>query len=138
MKTMYTTSATAQGGRKGRVATPDGKLDLQLSMPKEMGGDGGEGTNPEQLFASGYSACFLSAVELVAKKKGISTENAKLTAEVSIGKSEDGSLQLSAKLQLSVPGADKSQVEKLLEEAHQVCPYSRATRGNIEVDLQAV
>ncbi|WP_068776007.1 organic hydroperoxide resistance protein [Paenibacillus sp. FJAT-26967] len=138
MKTMYTTSATAENGRKGRVATPDGKLDLQLSMPKEMGGDGGPGTNPEQLFASGYSACFLSAVELVAKKKGIPVDNGKLTAEISIGKNDDGSLQLAAKLQLSVPGLEQSQIEELLQEAHQVCPYSRATRNNIDVELAAV
>ncbi|MBV2366313.1 organic hydroperoxide resistance protein [Streptomonospora nanhaiensis] len=138
MKVMYTAEATVEGeGRKGRGRTADGRLDVELSVPKGLGGDDGPGTNPEQLFAVGYAACFHGALKKVARESGASLEGSTIDAKVSIGSVEDG-LSLAVELNVTVPGKPQEEVQKLVEAAHQVCPYSRATRGNIEVTLNAV
>lgn len=136
MKTLYTAKATATGGRKGHVKTEDGPIDLPLSMPKGLGGDGGDGVNPEQLFGSAYSACFGSALSMVAEKHDVDLGDFSVTAHISIGKEEDGSLQLSAILDSYMPGVTDIKLgETLVNEAHVVCPFSRATRDNIDVTL---
>ncbi|MED2972025.1 MULTISPECIES: organic hydroperoxide resistance protein [unclassified Fictibacillus] len=136
---LYTAKATAQGGRDGRVSSKDGKLDLKLSMPKELQGSGGEGTNPEQLFACGYAACYQSALQIVAGKQKVDVSDSKVTANVTIGKdSSNGGFKLAVVLEVSIPGQDQENVQKLADEAHQVCPYSKATRGNIDVEIKAV
>jgi len=135
---LYTARATAYGdGRNGSVTSEDDVLDFDLAVPKELGGPGGEKTNPEQLFAAGYAACFHSAMKLVAKQLGIDTEGSTVTAAVGIGVQGVG-FGITAALDVSVPGADRDSAEKLVEAAHQVCPYSNATRGNIVVDLTVV
>ncbi|RLQ90625.1 organic hydroperoxide resistance protein [Falsibacillus albus] len=135
-KALYTASATAQGGRSGKVTTSDGTLDLNLSMPKSLGGNEEAGaTNPEQLFAAGYSACFDSALHLVAQKARKKIES-RVTAEVSIGKEGDG-FGLAVKLNVGINGVSQEEAEELVEKAHGVCPYSKATRGNIDVQLSA-
>ena len=111
---------------------------MDLRMPKELGGQGGEATNPEQLFAAGYAACFDSALNMVARMKRIKIKDTSVEAHVSIGKEEDGAFGLSAKLQVTIPGVDQATAEELVEAAHQTCPYSRATRGNMEVELEAI
>ncbi len=134
-KVMYTTEVTVVGGRNGEAKSADGRLDLRLVAPKELGGAGGEGTNPEQLFAAGYAACFLGAMGLVAGKKKITVPpNPAIEAEVSLGQSGD-KLGIAAKLHVKLPGMDKAQAEELVELAHQTCPYSNATRNNIDVVL---
>ena len=134
MTTLYTTSATALAGRNGQVTTDDKKLDLGLSYPKEMGGSG-EHTNPEQLFAAGYSACFIGAMKFVAGAAKISLpSDLSLRAEVGIGKVEGG-FGLDVDLFVNLPGMDKAAADELVAKAHQVCPYSNATRGNIDVRL---
>ena len=135
MKTLYTASATTTGGRSGQVKSDDSVLDLDLSVPKEMGGEGGQKTNPEQLFAAGYSACYGSALEAVAKERKIDLGDFSVTAEVSIGKTEEDDFQLSVVLDTYIPGIDVETGESLVNEAHEVCPYSRATRDNIDVTL---
>jgi Ohr subfamily peroxiredoxin len=136
MKTLYTAKATAKGGRKGHVKTEDGAIDLPLSMPKELGGDGADGVNPEQLFGSGYSACFGSALSLVAEKHKVDLGDFSVTAHVSIGKVEDGNLQLSVILDSYLPSVEDIKTgETLVNEAHELCPFSRATRDNIDVTL---
>ena len=136
MKTLYTAKATAKGGRKGRVKTEDGPIDLPLSMPKGLGGDGGDGVNPEQLFGSAYSACFGGALGLVAEKHKVDLGDLSVSAHVSIGKVEDGNLQISVILDCYLPGVEDIKTgETLVNEAHEVCPYSRATRDNIDVTL---
>ncbi|TDQ36758.1 organic hydroperoxide resistance protein [Aureibacillus halotolerans] len=137
MKPLYTAKATAQGGRDGHVRSSDGIIDLDVSMPKELGGAGKEATNPEQLFAAGYSACFESALRLVAGQKKISIpDETKITGEVTIGKDEsDGGFKLAVKLEVNLPGIANETAQELLEAAHQTCPYSKATRGNIDVEL---
>lgn len=133
-KALYTAQATAQGGRKGTVTSSDGTIDFELSMPKSLGGQEKEGaTNPEQLFAAGYSACFDSALQLVASKAKKSIESA-ITANVSIGKEGDG-FGLAVQLDVEIKGVSQEEAEELTHQAHQVCPYSRATRNNIEVTL---
>jgi len=136
MQVLYSTEATATGGRDGgRAATKDKHLEVQLSMPKELGGPGGTDTNPEQLFASGYSACFLSAVKFVAGQKKIQVPNdATVTATVGIGQIEGG-FGLEVALKVALPGIDRAKAEELVQAAHKVCPYSNATRGNIDVKL---
>src|SRR5690606_5891982 len=135
-KILYTGTATSTGGREGRSSTSDGKLDLALSTPRELGGAGGEGTNPEQLFAAGYSACFLSALKFVASKQKVPLPAATtVTADVGIGPL-GGGFGLQATLTVSAPGLARDTLQSLVEQAHQVCPYSNATRGNIEVDLR--
>jgi osmotically inducible protein OsmC len=137
MKPLYTAIATAEGGRTGHVRSSDGVLDLGLSMPKALGGPGGSGTNPEQLFAAGYSACFESALRLVARTKKQPVEKASITAHVTIGATDGGGYGLAVELHATIPGMARAQIEELLQAAHQVCPYSLATRGNIEVKLIA-
>jgi len=134
MSALYTAIATASG-RDGRAVTSDKKLDVTLALPKEMGGDGA-GTNPEQLFAAGYAACFASALGLVAGKKKIDTADASVTAEVGIAPNGEGGFGLSVTLRVELPdGLAAETGRELVEAAHQVCPYSNATRGNIPVEL---
>ncbi|GAA3058931.1 MULTISPECIES: organic hydroperoxide resistance protein [Streptomyces] len=130
---LYTAVATAENGRDGRVATDDGKLDVVVNPPKAMGGSG-EGTNPEQLFAAGYSACFQGALGVVARNENADISGSTVTAEVGIGKNDDG-FGLIVKISASLPNVDAETAKSLIEKAHQVCPYSKATRGNITVEL---
>ncbi|MDN3017928.1 organic hydroperoxide resistance protein [Paenibacillus sp. BSR1-1] len=135
MEALYTASATAEGGRLGKVTSSDGTLDLALSMPKALGGQGKENaTNPEQLFAAGYAACFDSALNLVARQSRKRIES-KVTAEVSLGKDTDGGYKLAAALNVAIAGVSFEEAEELVKLAHGVCPYSKATSGNIEVEL---
>jgi lipoyl-dependent peroxiredoxin len=137
MEALYTASATAHGGRNGRVESSDGILALDLTMPKEMGGPGDErATNPEQLFAAGYSACFENALRRVAgrQKKTLGEEGASITANVGIGRDGNG-FGLKVELVGHLPGLPREEAEALMHEAREVCPYSKATRGNIEVEL---
>jgi len=138
MKTLYTAHGSATGGREGQAATDTGNVKLVLNTPKELGGGGGEGTNPEQLFAMGYSACFLGALKFVAGKEKVKIpEDARVSADIGIGPRDDGQgFGITAKLTISVPGLDKATVEDLFQKAHVVCPYSHATKGNIPVELQ--
>ena len=135
MKTLYTASATTTGGREGHVKSDDGILNFDLSVPESMGGEGGKKTNPEQLFAAGYSACYGSALQAVAEKRKIDLGDFSVSAEVSIGKTEEDNFQLSVVLDSYIPGVDVETGESLVNEAHEVCPYSRATRDNIDVTL---
>ncbi len=137
-KILYTAHATATGGRDGRAISSDQVLDVSLATPRELGGPGGPGTNPEQLFAAGYSACFLSALKYVAGKSKLALPtDSRITGSVGIGPIPTG-FALQAKLAISVPGLPREQVQQLVEQAHQVCPYSNATRGNIDVTLVIV
>ena len=131
---IYTAHAHAVGGREGAAKTDDGHLDVRLGYPKSMGGNG-EGTNPEQLFAAGYGACFLGALGLVARNQGVKLGEHSLDIEVDLIK-DDTSFHIGARLTLNAPDLDADTAEKLLHAAHQVCPYSKATRGNIEVELK--
>ena len=137
MKIAYSTRATASGGRDGRAASEDGKLKVQLAIPKELGGPGGEGTNPEQLFAAGYSACFLGALKFVAGQSKIAIPaDASVTATVGIGPRDDGKgFGLDVSLAVKLPGLDRAVAEDLVQRAHVVCPYSEATRKNLDVKL---
>ena len=137
MKILYTAHGSATGGREGQAATDTGNVKLVLNTPKELGGGGGDGTNPEQLFAMGYSACFLGALKFVAGQEKVKIpDDAKVTATVGVGPREDGGgFGIEAALEVSVPGLDKAVVEDLVKKAHVVCPYSHATRGNIEKTL---
>ena len=131
----YKTSATTKGGRNGRAMLDDGGLALAMALPKDIGG-AGDGHNPEQLFALGYSSCFGQAILVLAKKHGLDGQAAKVTCEVTL--STDGGFSLSVELKVSLPGAVKDKLTALVEEAHQVCPYSKATRGNMPVRLTVV
>jgi len=134
-KVLYTAQATATGGRDGHARSSDGVLDVGLAMPASLGGSGAAGTNPEQLFAAGYAACFLSAVRLVAGQRKVTIDDgASVTAEVDIGP-KSGGFGLGVRLKVQLPGLDPSTAEAIVETAHQVCPYSNATRGNIDVGL---
>ncbi|WP_338553626.1 organic hydroperoxide resistance protein [Paenibacillus sp. KS-LC4] len=137
MQNLYTATVTAVGGRDGQLKSEDGILELAIRAPKELGGPGGA-TNPEQLFAGGYAACFESALNVVARMKKIKLEKTQVTAHVTLGKEDDGGYGLEAKLDISVAGVDAEVAKELVEAAHQVCPYSRATRGNIKVELNIV
>jgi Ohr subfamily peroxiredoxin len=133
---LYRTSARATGGRDGRSATLDGALDVKLTTPKELGGPGGDGVNPEQLFATGYAACFLSALKLVASKGGTKIPaDATVTATVGIGPRAAGGFGLEIALAVSVPGVAREEAEVLVAKAHEVCPYSNATRNNVDVQI---
>jgi len=134
-KSLYTARATATGGRAGHAVSDDGILDVNLQPPKEMGGPGGA-TNPEQLFAAGYAACFQSALGVVGRRQGVDTSDSLVEADVSIGTVAGGGYGLAVKLRVTIPGADPEQAQSLTEAAHQVCPYSNATRGNIDVTLE--
>lgn len=133
-KTLYTATATAIGGRDGRAKSDDGKLEVAIAPPRELGGNGA-GTNPEQLFAAGYAACFGSALSHVAKLQKIQTGPVAVTAKVAIGPAGAG-FGLAVELSVDVPELDRATAESLVATAHQVCPYSNATRGNIAVDLK--
>lgn len=133
---IYKTSATATGGRDGSARSDDGSVDVKLVVPKEMGGPGGEGANPEKLFAAGYSACFLGAMKAVSGKVGVKVPaDATVTAEVGFGPRSEGGYGITANLTASLPGLDKADAEKLMHAAHEVCPYSNATRNNLDVGL---
>jgi osmotically inducible protein OsmC len=133
---LYTTSATAYGGRDGRAVVEDGSLEVTLSTPKELGGAGGEGNNPEQLFAAGYSACFIGAMKFVASQGGPKVPaDAHITAFVGIGPRSEGGFGLDVELQISLPGLARADAEALVAKAHEVCPYSNATRNNVPVRL---
>ena len=138
MQILYTAEATAWGGREGRSASSDGNLDVQLVVPAELGGPGGAGTNPEQLFAAGYAGCFHSALKLVARGMKLDVSESAVTARVGIGPDDDGGFGLAVELEAELPGVASEQARRLLDEAHKVCPYSNATRGNVEVTLSLV
>lgn len=132
----YTTSATATGGRDGRATTKDGSFDVKLSTPKELGGGGGPGNNPEQLFAAGYAACFIGAMKFVSSQGGAKVPaDTTVTATVGIGPRSEGGFGLDIGLEISLPGVPRADAEALVEKAHQVCPYSNATRNNVPVRL---
>lgn len=139
MSTLYTATATAIGGRDGHVETADGLLKLDMSIPKSMGGPGRpDTTNPEQLFAMGYAACFGGAIGLIAKQREIKVSGIAVTAAVHIGPEQGGGLKLAVDLNARIDGVARSQAEALVAAAHEICPYSKATRGNIEVALKVV
>jgi osmotically inducible protein OsmC len=132
---LYTAEATATGGREGHARTSDGRVEVDLDVPKEMGGPGGPGTNPEQLFAIGYAACFQSALLRFAAGRRLDLDSSRITARVGIGPVEQGGFGLAVALDLDAPGIDRDEAVDLMNRAHEACPYSRATRGNIEVML---
>jgi len=136
---LYKTSATSTGGRDGASATDDGSLSVKLTTPKELGGAGGAGNNPEQLFAMGYSACFIGAMKAVAAKGGPKVPpDAKITATVGIGPRSEGGFGLDIQLDISLPGLAADEAKALVDKAHQVCPYSNATRNNVDVRLNII
>jgi lipoyl-dependent peroxiredoxin len=138
MKILYTATAISTGeGRNGHVRSSDGLIDAEVAIPVEMGGAGGA-TNPEQLFAAGYAACFHSALNGVARRAKTTVDGSEVSAEVGIGATGSGGYGLAVTLKISVPGMDKEKAEELVAAAHQVCPYSNATRGNVDVTLEIV
>ncbi|RYZ66443.1 MAG: organic hydroperoxide resistance protein [Proteobacteria bacterium] len=138
-KVLYTAEATATGGREGRAQSANkSSLDIKLSTPKELGGAGGEGTNPEELFAAGYSACFIGAMKAVAAREKIALPaDVSVAGKVGIGPS-GSAFAIDVELKVSIPGFDKAKAEALVEKAHQVCPYSNATRGNVDVRISVI
>jgi len=132
----YVTKATTSGGRNGRAVLEGGGLGLAMALPKELGGSG-DGHNPEQLFALGWSACFGQAILALAKKHGLDGQAAKVTCEVTLN-TDDGAFSLAAELKVALPGADKAKLQALVEDAHSICPYSKATKGNVPVKLTVV
>ena len=135
---LYRTGATATGGRDGRAVTDDGKVELRLATPRELGGAGGDGTNPEQLFASGYSACFLGAMKFVANRDRLAMPaDTSVHGTVGIGPIPNG-FGIEVELAITLPGLDAQAAQTLIDRAHVVCPYSNATRGNIDVRLSIV
>ncbi|WP_207895867.1 organic hydroperoxide resistance protein [Hymenobacter gummosus] len=133
---VYTAQAHVTGGRNGQVTTQDNALTLELSTPKAMGGMGKAGaTNPEQLFAAGYAACFEGALGVAARQAKVALQGVSIESFVHFGKAEDGGFGIAADLHVNIPGVEQKQAEELVEAAHGICPYSRATRGNIEVNL---
>ncbi len=138
VRVLYTAEATATGGRAGHAHSSDDRLDLDLSIPAEMGGDGGPGTNPEQLFAAGYAACFQGALTVIGRRTHLSTDGSTVTARVGIGPSGPA-YGLTVELAVHLPAVeDRAAAEDMVQRAHQVCPYSVATRGNIDVQLRVV
>jgi Ohr subfamily peroxiredoxin len=138
MKILYTAEATATGdGRNGAVRSSDGRIDLSLAAPVELGGDGA-GSNPEQLFAAGYAACFHSALRLIARRAGADVEGSVVTGRVGIGPTGTGGYGLAVTLRIELPAVDPQAAKALVDQAHEVCPYSNATRGNIDVTLELV
>ena len=132
----YETQASATGGRDGHARTQDCSLDVKLSTPRELGGAGGEGTNPEQLFAAGYSACFIGALKVAGQQLKVKVpDDVSVSAKVGIGSRAAGGFGITTDLTIALPGLDRTQAEKLVEAAHQICPYSNATRGNVDVGL---
>jgi lipoyl-dependent peroxiredoxin len=137
MSTLYTAAAMSTGeGRNGHVRSSDGRVDLDLAIPKEMGGSG-NGSNPEQLFAAGYASCFHSAIKLIAGQRKLKIDDSAVSADVGIGPNDAGGFALTVALHVELPGLDQSAADELVEAAHQVCPYSNATRGNIPVTVDA-
>jgi len=135
---LYTTSAVATGGRDGRAATTDGAFEVKLARPKELGGNG-DGNNPEQLFAAGYSACFLSAIQFVGSQEKVKVpHDTRVRATVALGSRSEGGFGLEVALDVELPGLSFGEAEALVEKAHQVCPYSNATRNNVDVKLSVV
>lgn len=135
MKPLYTAKVTATGGRDGQAKSSDGNLEVKLATPEALGGKGGSATNPEQLFAAGYSGCFLSALQLAASKHKIDfPKDASVEAQVGIGKHEE-SFALAVDLYIRLPGVDAKDAKAIADKAHELCPYSKATRGNVEVTL---
>ena len=136
VKVIYETSATATGGRDGSAKSDDGSIDVKLVIPKEMGGPGGNGANPEKLFAAGYSACFLGAMKAVSSKEGVKVpDTATVTATIGFGPRAQGGFGITAELLIELPGVETTDAERLMRAAHEVCPYSNATRGNVDVGL---
>ncbi|MEG3160179.1 organic hydroperoxide resistance protein [Sphingomonas sp. LB2R24] len=132
----YTTEATATGGRDGHARSQDGRFDVALSTPKELGGAGGDGSNPEQLFAAGYSACFIGALKVAGQQLKMKLpEDVAVTAKVGIGPRSAGGFGITTDLTVSLPGLERDDAQKLVDAAHQICPYSNATRGNVDVGL---
>lgn len=139
MQILYTANATASGGRDGQATSDDQKLSVKLSTPRELGGAGGEGTNPEQLFAAGYSACFIGAMKYVAAAQKIALPaDTSVNGKVGIGPNGKGGFGLAVELNVSLPGLAREAAEALVHKAHEVCPYSNATRGNIDVTLNVI
>ena len=139
MSALFTTSVLATGGRSGRVVSEDNIIDFQLVSPKELGGTGGEGTNPEQLFAAGYSACFDGALNLIIKREKADVSSTSIKADVHFLKDEsDGGFKIGVTLNAHLEGVDEAKAKELVEKAHDFCPYSKATRGNVEVELKIV
>lgn len=136
MKTLYTASVTSVGGRNGRVESSDGAVKLTLAAPPALGGNG-KGANPEQLFAAGYAACFAGAMDYIAHQQKLTPGEITILGTVAIGPDEAGAFTLAVDLEVTAPGLDQPSAEALVAQAHQICPYSRATRGNIEVRLTA-
>lgn len=136
---IYKTSATATGGRDGSARSDDGSVDVRLVVPKEMGGPGGTGANPEKLFAAGYSACFLGAMKAVSGSVGVKVPvDATVSAEIGFGPRSEGGYGITADLAISLPGIEREAAERLVHAAHEVCPYSNATRGNVDVGLSVL
>jgi Ohr subfamily peroxiredoxin len=138
MKILYEAHASASGGRSGHVTTSNGTLDLQLAMPKELGGTGETLPNPEQLFAAGYAACFDSALTFVATRQKVELSGTRVDATVGIGPRAGGGFGLAVRLDVTIPGVPREQAQTLLEAAHAACPYSNAIRGNVDVKLALV
>ncbi|SAK55547.1 OsmC family protein [Caballeronia temeraria] len=139
MNILYKATATSTGGRDGRAISSDEQLNVKLSAPKELGGSGAAGTNPEQLFAAGYSACFLSAMKFVAgqQKRAVPADTT-VTADVGVGPNDAGGFKLDIELRVSLPGLDATEAHALVEAAHKVCPYSNATRNNVDVRVKVI
>jgi osmotically inducible protein OsmC len=135
---LYEATSTAWGGREGHVKSEDGKVDLTLSLPKSLGGDDGPGTNPEELFATGYAACFHSALKLVAGQRKLDVKDSAVSVTISLVGSPATGLDLAAKIEAELPGLDAATAQELVDQAHGVCPYSRATKGNIEATVTAI
>ena len=139
VQVLYTAEATAVGGRDGHIKSSDGVLEARLSMPKQLGGAGGNGTNPEQLFAAGYAACFESAVRFVAREQKVALKETAVTAQVGVGPRAGGGFGLTVALKVSLPGVERAVGEGLVKAAHErICPYSHATRGNVDVAVSLV
>ncbi|QAU24018.1 organic hydroperoxide resistance protein [Dyella sp. M7H15-1] len=138
-KILYTATATAKGGREGHIHSSDGVLDFDLKVPKELGGPGGQGSNPEQMFAAGYAACFEGAVRYVAREKKVTLKEASVTGHVGIGPREPTGFGITVKLEVSLPDMDHAAAQELVDIAHRdICPYSHATRGNVDVQISLV
>ena len=135
-KVLYTAQAVVEGGREGHARSSDGRLDIDLSVPEDMGGKGGTGTNPEQLFAAGYAACFQSALLNVARGRKLDADDSKIDAKVGIGPTGTGGFGLEVSLDLHAPNVSAEDAAELMRRAHELCPYSNATRGNVEVTLK--
>lgn len=139
LNVLYTATASAKGGREGHIRSSDGVLEADLKVPKELGGPGGPGTNPEQLFAAGYAACFEGAMRLVARQRKVEIKDAGVTAHVGIGPRQPAGFGIQVRLEVSLPGIDRAVAQDLVDTAHRdICPYSHATRGNIDVEIALI